>query len=75
VKNLKEFFCDPLLINPVDVARRDYSEYFISNILAHKGDIRKVSTFTFLIEWHGYDESENSLKPWKNLRDVSQLLE
>jgi hypothetical protein len=36
VKNLKEFFCDPLLINPVDVARRDYSEYFISNVFSFK---------------------------------------
>jgi hypothetical protein len=57
VKNLKQFLCDPLLVNPVDVARRDYSEYFIHNILAHKGDIKKLSTLTFLVDTD-YDESE-----------------
>jgi hypothetical protein len=57
------------------VARRDYSEYFISNVLAHKGDIKKVSTLTFLIEWHGYDELYNLWEPWNNLREVSQLHE
>ncbi len=75
VKDLKQFLCDPLLVNPVDIARRDYSEFFIHHILAHKGDIKKVSTLTFLVEWYGYDESENSWEPWKNLRDTSQLHE
>jgi hypothetical protein len=57
------------------VARRDYSKYFISNVLAHEEDIKKVSTLTFLIEWHGYDESHNSWGLWKNLREFSQLHE
>ena len=73
ISDIKEFLCDLRRVNPVDIARKDYSEFFISKILNHRGNTKRVSSLEFLVEWVGYDESENSWEPWKNLREVSQL--
>ena len=35
VTDLKPFYFDPLVVNPVDVARKDYLEFFIEKILKH----------------------------------------
>jgi hypothetical protein len=70
---MKPFRFDPLMTNPVDIARKDYLEFFIEEILEMKGDKKRVSTFSFLVKWLGYDEIYNSWEPWKNIRDTDKV--
>ena len=57
----------------MDTARRDYMEFFIEVIKEHKGDIKKLSSLTFLVRWLNYDDSFNSWEPWLGLRLTDQL--
>ena len=71
--DMKTFNYDPLLTDPIDIARRDYLEFFVEKVLEIKGDPKRLTTLTFLIQWLGFDESFNSWEPWKNVRDVDKL--
>jgi hypothetical protein len=73
ITDMKPFRFDPLQTNPVDIARKDYLEFFIEEILEMKGDKKRVSTFSFLVKWLGYDETYNSWEPWKNVRDTDKV--
>jgi hypothetical protein len=73
VSDLKPFVFDPLNIDPLDIARRDYLEFFIEKILAMSGDIKKVSTLDFHVKWLGYDDIFNLWLPWKDLRETEIL--
>jgi hypothetical protein len=75
VKNMRIFRFDPLSVNPLDVARRDYSEFFVEKIIEHKGDFRKVSTLTFKVRWLSYTPEYDTWEPWKNLRHLAPLHE
>jgi hypothetical protein len=57
----------------LDIARRDYLEFFVEKILDMTGDVKKVSTLTFLVKWLGYDDTHNSWEPWKNVRDTAEV--
>ena len=70
---LKIFLLDPAKIEPMDSARRDYMEFYIEAITAHKGNTKKVSTLTFLVKWLNYSEEQNSWEPWSALRLTDQL--
>jgi hypothetical protein len=72
---MKPFRFDPLVTNPIDIARKDYLEFFIEEILDMKGDGKRVSTFSFLVKWLGYDDIQNSWEPWKNVRDTDKVHE
>ena len=72
---MKPFHFDPLLTDPIDIARKDYLEFFVEKILHMRGDTKRYSSLEFLIKWVGYDDSHNSYEPWKNLRDVVVLHE
>jgi Chromo (CHRromatin Organisation MOdifier) domain len=67
---MKQFKFDPLRTDPIDVARKDYLEFFIVTILAHCGDPKKLPTLEFKVKWLGYNESHNSWEPWANLRGM-----
>jgi hypothetical protein len=54
---MKQFKFDPLRTDPIDVARKDYSEFFIETILALRGDPKNLSTLEFKVKWLGYNES------------------
>jgi hypothetical protein len=57
---LKPFVFDPLNRDPsLDIARRDYLEFFVEKILAMSGDVKKVSTLDFHVKWLGYDDTFN----------------
>ena len=71
--DMKQFLFDPSIIDPVDVARRDYMEFFIKKILEHRGDISRKKDLEFLVSWLGYDDSNNSWEPYSHLRDSDQL--
>ena len=55
--NMKPFVFDPLIVDPHDVARRDYLEFFVERILAHRGDLRLRATLQFHIKWLAYDKT------------------
>ena len=72
VSDLKPFFFDPLQTNPIDVARKDYLEFFIEAILDHKGNSKsKKQDLEFLIKWKDYDDDRNSWEPYANIRDMT----
>ena len=57
---LKIFLFDPAKIELMDSARRDYMEFYIETITAHKGNTKKVCTLTFLVKWLNYSKEHNS---------------
>ena len=69
--DMKPFLFNPLLTDPLDVARKDYLEFFIEKVLDIKGDIKKLKTLEFQIKWLEYDDSYNSWEPWANIRTVA----
>ena len=73
VKNMRAFHFSPSKVDPLDIARRDYDEFFVERILEHEGDFRKVSTLFFLVRWHAYSSEHDSWEPWKNLLHSEQL--
>jgi hypothetical protein len=73
VSDMKEFKYNPLKTDPLDVARKDYLEFFVQEVLDMTGDIKKVNTVRFLIKWLGFDSESNSWEPWKNVRDTEQV--
>ena len=38
----------------MDVARRDYMEYFVDKILQHRGNPKKSSSMEFEVSWLNY---------------------
>jgi hypothetical protein len=73
VTDLKQFYFDPLKTDPVDVARRDYLEFFVEEILEHKGNLRKLKSLSFLVRWRGFSPEFDKWEPWDGLRDTEQL--
>jgi hypothetical protein len=71
--DMKPFVFDPLHTDPMDIARRDYLEFFVEKVLDMAGDPKKVTTLKFLIKWLGYDDTHNTWEPWKEVRDVEIL--
>jgi transposase InsO family protein len=72
VTDIKPFRFDPLNTNPLDVARKDYLEFFIEAILKHSGNRHsKKSNLRFYIKWLGYEEDHNSWEPYSNIRDMT----
>jgi Chromo (CHRromatin Organisation MOdifier) domain len=69
---MKPFLYDPAITNPLDVASRDHMEYFVEDILSHRGPHQR-SKIEFLVKWLNYLESNNSWEPYANLRDVDKL--
>jgi hypothetical protein len=75
VKNMRIFRFDSLSVDPLDIARRDYNEFFVEKIMDHMGDFRKVSTLTFKVRWSRYSPEYDTWEPWKNLRHLAPLHE
>jgi transposase InsO family protein len=73
VKDMKAFNFDPLLTDPLEVAAKDRQEYLIDKVLAHTGDVKRVSSLEFKILWLGYPLEEASWVPWANVRDSEAL--
>ena len=70
---LKPFVFDPMKTDPTDIARRDYLEFFIEDILDVKGDISSYGTLKFHVKWLNYPHENNTWEPWKNLRKAEKL--
>jgi hypothetical protein len=57
----------------LDIARSEYLEFFVEKILDMTGDVKRVSTLSFLVKWLGYDDTYNSWEPWKNVRIIDTV--
>jgi transposase InsO family protein len=73
VKDMRLFHFDPSITNPIDIARRDYLEFFIEKVIQHRGDVRRRKSVEFLIKWVGFDSSYDSWEPFANFRDTECL--
>ena len=73
VSDIKPFVVDATLTAPLDVARRESTEYFIDKILRHRGNLKKKTEIEFLVSWLGYAQEHNSWEPHKALRNSEQL--
>ena len=58
---------------PRQVANTDRLAWDVEKIMAHKGNSKKVSTLKFLVHWAGFDHSEDTWEPWKELRTNGAL--
>ena len=68
---MKPFLFDPLNTDPLDVARKDYLEFFVESIISHKGTkTSKKSQLSFLIKWLSSDDTYNTWEPYANIRDT-----
>ena len=63
VKNLRIFKFNPHNVDPLDVARHDYDEFFVEKVVAHEGDFQKVSTLYFQVRWRAYSTEFDSWEP------------
>jgi hypothetical protein len=70
---MKPFIFNPLQVNPLDIARRDYLEFFVEKGLDMTGDPKRVTTLRLLTKWLGYDDTNNTWEPYKEVRDVEIL--
>ena len=61
------------LVDPVDVACRNYMEFFIENVISYRRNLKRKTELEFQVKWLGYDETHNSWEPYANLRDLDQL--
>jgi hypothetical protein len=50
---MKPFIFNPLQVDPLDIARRDYLEFFVERILDVTGDPKRVTTLKILVKWLG----------------------
>jgi hypothetical protein len=52
VSDMKPFIYDcPSVTTPLDVARRDYMEFFVETIIDHRGNIKRKTDLEFLVSW------------------------
>jgi Integrase core domain/Chromo (CHRromatin Organisation MOdifier) domain len=75
MSQLKTFLFDPLHTDPTDVARRDYLEFFIEDIIDMRGQTSSYGTLEFEVKWLNYPSESNTWEPWKNLRRTDKLHE
>ena len=73
VSNMKPFVFDSAVVDPMDVARRDYMEYFVDKILQHRDNPKKSSSMEFGVSWLNYPPDNNTWEPYKNLRQCGPL--
>ena len=70
VSAMKPFLFDPSIT--LDVARGDHMEYFVEDILEHRGKHQRTHV-EFLVKWLNYPSDKNTWKPYSSLRDVVKL--
>ena len=73
VSDMKPFIFNADSVDPEDVARRDYMELFIENVISYRGNLKCKTELEFQMKWLGYDETHSTWEPYANLRDLDQL--
>ena len=65
---LKPFQFDPTQVDPIDIDRREYPEFFTEDILEMKGNIRAYLTLTFHVKCLNYTQEHKTWEPWTHMR-------
>ena len=60
LSDMKPFVFDSAVVDPMDVARCDYMEYFADKILQHRGNLRKSTSMEFEVNWLNYPPDSNT---------------
>ena len=50
VSDMKPFIFNADLVDPVDVARRDYMEFFIENVISYRGNLKHKTELEFQVK-------------------------
>jgi hypothetical protein len=76
----RPFVYDPERIKPRDVVRRDEDEFFIERIISHEDKTPRSSAtkplknyLYFTVRWLGEGPDGDTIEPWSNLKDTTQL--
>jgi transposase InsO family protein len=75
ITEMRPFHFDPSITDPLDIARRDYLEFFVDKIIDHRGSDKRKKELEFLVQWTGFDPSYNSWEPYATFRDNERLHE
>jgi Chromo (CHRromatin Organisation MOdifier) domain len=51
----------------------DREEFEVNSILQYKGNLKLVSTLTFLVLWEGYTSESDTWEPWTELKHLLPL--
>ena len=73
ISRLKRFEYDPIHVDPLAIAAKDYEEDEVELILEHRGNPKRKSDMDFLVRWLGYDETVDLWLPWSSLRTNTVL--
>ena len=73
VSDMKPFILYADFVDPVDVARHDYMEFFIVNVISYRRNLKRKTELEFQVKRLGYNETNISWEPYANLRDSDQL--
>jgi hypothetical protein len=73
ISRLKPFRHDPLRIDPAKIAQTDTLDSEVAEILAHTGNVNKVSTLDFKVRWTGESSDNDLWLPWKELKNNTLL--
>ena len=55
-----------------DVARRDYLEFFIEEIIDMRGNISSYGALEFEVKWLNYPSESSTWEPWRSLRKTDK---
>ena len=75
IHRIHPFMHDASSFDPKDAAIRDVEEYYVEQILAHRGNPALKNSLEFKVRWAGYGEDKDTWEPWKGLRLVDKLHE
>ena len=73
VQELAPFRWNAQLVDPKEVAWRDRDLFEVEHIVSHTGDFNRVSTLQFRVRWRGYSSEDDTIEPWKTLRNNAAL--
>ena len=73
VNRLILFCFDPEIHDPMHIAAKDYSEFPVEQVLAHRCNINRKSEMEFKVHWQGYTPSDDTWELWKTLRNIPSL--
>ena len=73
VLDMKLFVFDSAVVDPMDIARRDYMKYFVDKILQHRGNPKKSSSMEFEVCCLNYPPDSNTWGQDENFRQCGPL--
>ncbi len=73
LKQLRPFNYNAEETDPRLVANKDNQHFDVESIVSHTGNPSRVSTLKFIVRWTGFDPSDTTELPWKELRNNKVL--